>query len=194
MAKSGPNTVTSQWFINQGNNSFLDNPARPDGGFSAFGAVLGNGMVVVDAIGDLPVPNDFGFGITPPFNDLPLRDFSGTSIHDIRVRHTVTVLQVSVLNLPAGDYDLNGTVNSLDYTLWKSTLGSRTNASADGNGNGIIDTADYVVWRKTLGQSTGSGGTLARGIPEPTAVLLLAPGVLLLSVQRHWLRQRCLRW
>ena len=55
MAKSGPNTVTSQWFINQGNNAFLDNPARSDGGFSAFGMVLGDGMTVVDAIGDLPL-------------------------------------------------------------------------------------------------------------------------------------------
>ena len=56
MAKSGPDTVTSQWFINQGDNSFLDDPMRTDGGFSAFGEVLGDGMTVVDAIGDLPLP------------------------------------------------------------------------------------------------------------------------------------------
>jgi cyclophilin family peptidyl-prolyl cis-trans isomerase len=185
MAKSGPNTVTSQWFINQGNNSFLDNPARPDGGFSAFGAVLGNGMTVVDAIGDLPLPSDFGFSISPPFNDLPLRNFSGTSITDIRVQHTVTVLQVRVLNLPAGDYDLNGTVNSADYTVWKSTFGSRTNVSADGNGNSIIDAADYVVWRKTLGQSAGSGGAIVLGVPEPTgAILSLLAATLLVAQQR----------
>jgi peptidyl-prolyl cis-trans isomerase A (cyclophilin A) len=102
MAKSGIDTVTSQWFINQGDNSFLDDPARPDGGFSAFGMVLGNGMTVVDAIGDLPLPADFGFGINAPFNDLPLRDFSGDSIEDIRVIHMVVVNSISVVPEPSG--------------------------------------------------------------------------------------------
>ena len=98
MAKSGPNTVTSQWFINQGNNSTLDSPLRGDGGFAAFGAVLGNGMTVVDAIGDLPIPTHFGFSIGSPFGELPLRNFSGSSISQIRVANTVTVSQVHVLN------------------------------------------------------------------------------------------------
>jgi cyclophilin family peptidyl-prolyl cis-trans isomerase len=100
MAKSGPGTVTSQWFINQGDNSFLDDPQRPDGGFAAFGAVLADGMGVVDAIGDLPVPPDFGFGIDPPFSDLPLRNFSGDSFDDIREIHTVVVLEVVIVPEP----------------------------------------------------------------------------------------------
>ncbi len=170
MAKSGPDTVTSQWFINQGNNSTLDNPARPDGGFSAFGAVLGNGMDVVDAIGDLPIPNNFGFSIGSPFNDLPLRNFSGTSINQVRVQHTVTVTKVSVLNLPAGDYDFNGTVNAADLNVWKASFGSTTAVEADGNGNGRVDVADYVIWRNTFGQTfSGNGASLGFGsVPEPT--------------------------
>jgi peptidyl-prolyl cis-trans isomerase A (cyclophilin A) len=182
MAKSGPNTVTSQWFINQGNNSFLDNPARSDGGFSAFGAVLGTGMSVVDAIGDLPLPPDFGFAIAPPFNDLPLRNFSGNSINQVRVQNTVTVTKVSVRNLPAGDYDFNGTVNAADYNIWKSTFGSRTNAAADGNGNGVVDAADYTVWRNTFGATSGVG-TSDGGVPEPLSCLLLISGAMLLSLK-----------
>jgi cyclophilin family peptidyl-prolyl cis-trans isomerase len=100
MAKSGPDTVTSQWFFNQADNSFLDDPTR-DGGFSAFGEVLGDGMTVVDAIGDLPLPTDFGFGIDPPFNDLPLRNFNGNSIEDVRVANTVTVNSISVVPEPS---------------------------------------------------------------------------------------------
>ncbi len=101
MAKSGPDTVTSQWFINQGDNSFLDDPMRSDGGFSAFGEVLGDGMTVVDAIGDLPLPADFGFAISSPFNDLPLRNFNGNSIEDIRVANTVVVNSISLVPEPS---------------------------------------------------------------------------------------------
>ena len=100
MAKSGPDTVTSQWFVNQDDNSFLDDPLRADGGFSAFGLVLGDGMDVVDAIGALPLPPDFGFAISAPFSELPLQDFTGSSIEDIREINTVVVWSVSVVPEP----------------------------------------------------------------------------------------------
>jgi cyclophilin family peptidyl-prolyl cis-trans isomerase len=54
MAKLGsdPNSATSQWFINDADNSSnLDNQ---NGGFTVFGLVLYNGMTVADAINNLP--------------------------------------------------------------------------------------------------------------------------------------------
>ncbi len=101
MAKSGPDTVTSQWFINQDDNSILDDPQRDDGGFSAFGVVLDDGMTVVDAIGALPLPPDFGFTIGLPFNDLPLRNFSGSMISDVREINTVVVQSITVVPEPS---------------------------------------------------------------------------------------------
>lgn len=73
MAKVGGNvnSATNQWFVNLANNSAnLDNQ---NGGFAAFGEVIGNGMDVVDAIGALPV---FNFGGS--LGELPLQNYTST--------------------------------------------------------------------------------------------------------------------
>ncbi|MCI5107071.1 MAG: peptidylprolyl isomerase [Pseudomonadales bacterium] len=49
-----PDSATSQWFINLDDNTSLD---ADNGGFTVFGNVLGEGMVILDAIDDLPVVN-----------------------------------------------------------------------------------------------------------------------------------------
>jgi cyclophilin family peptidyl-prolyl cis-trans isomerase len=72
MAKTGPDTATSQWFVNLADNTGLDDTSRPDGGFTVFGQIPGNGMDIIDAIAALPVIDgrvDFG---NPAFRELPI--------------------------------------------------------------------------------------------------------------------------
>ncbi len=60
-----PNSATSQWFLNLTNNTGLDF------NYAVFGRVLGPGISVVDAIGDLGVYNA-SVSLGPVFTELPL--------------------------------------------------------------------------------------------------------------------------
>ena len=75
MAKtSDPDSATSQFFFNMGDNSTaLDNPLN-SGGFTVFGEVVGNGMDVLDAMAALET-FDFTW-VNSAFATLPLRDYT----------------------------------------------------------------------------------------------------------------------
>lgn len=71
MAKvdGNPNSATSQWFINLGDNS--ENLDNQNGGFTAFGRVLGEGLSVARAINDLEERNIGGAA-----SEMPVRNLS----------------------------------------------------------------------------------------------------------------------
>jgi cyclophilin family peptidyl-prolyl cis-trans isomerase len=85
MAKldGNPNSATSEWFVNLGNNSA--NLDGQNGGFTVFGQVL-DGMKIVDKMANLPIrdfsedPNDPNNASWPytALGELPLRDYTGT--------------------------------------------------------------------------------------------------------------------
>ena len=75
MAKTaaGPDSATSQWFVNLADNSAnLDNQ---NGGFTVFARVVGDGMQVVDAIAALPLANLDSGGT---FRATPTRNYTDT--------------------------------------------------------------------------------------------------------------------
>jgi hypothetical protein len=69
----------------------------------------------------------------------------------------------------AGDFNLDGTVDTADYVAWRNGLGT------------VFTSGDYDTWRAHYGQSLG-GGSAANSsatIPEPVACFLVLVGVLL---------------
>ena len=67
----------------------------------------------------------------------------------------------------AGDYNGDGTVDAIDYAVWREGLG------------GAFTSADYLVWKNNFGATagSGSGSGLGSSVPEPGAVVLLLLGV-----------------
>ena len=73
---------------------------------------------------------------------------------------TINLIGEAVL---AGDFNLDGTVDSADYTTWRNGLGSTYTAD------------DYDAWKSHFGESTsnGSGGEArSTAVPEPDSRLL----------------------
>jgi len=96
---------------------------------------------------------------------------------------------------PPGDYNGNLVVDAADYTIWRDTLGSRTDLRANGanfaGSAGVIDQLDYLIWRNNFGDTAGvgSGASSSTGfagtIPEPSSVYLAAMVAAILFQRRR---------
>jgi hypothetical protein len=91
---------------------------------------------------------------------------------------------------PTGDYNGDHVVDAADYTIWRDTLGSmidlRANGDDTGLSAGIIDDADYDFWKAHFGDVVPMGaGSRAAAVPEPSTMLLLVGGLLMIARFRN---------
>lgn len=131
------NSGTSQWFINLGDNSFLD---TVDQGFTVFGRVTGSGMAVVDAIANTPTFNvidEFPTTNTSrsAFGELPLQNFpSATAFPEqagrdnyVVVNNVSIIQRMDVLTYSVQSVDPTGvvqaTINSSTGVLTLTRVG-----------------------------------------------------------------------
>jgi hypothetical protein len=80
-----------------------------------------------------------------------------------------------------GDYNGDGFVDAVDYTVWRNNLGAGDESSINDNGDGLngVDANDYTLWKSQYGEGTppGAGAGGIAPVPEPTSVVLLLAGV-----------------
>ena len=92
------------------------------------------------------------------------------------------------LSVLAADFNHDGTVDADDYVVWRKNPG------------GIYTQNDFNTWRAHFGQTTGSGSgttssatgsaiasvdTSTPAVPEPSTLVMLLVGVLLLGNRRR---------
>ena len=181
MAKLGgnPHSATSQWFINLSDKN-ADNLDDQNGGFTVFGVVLGNGMVVADEIAALPrynATNELGGA----FGELPLRNPSldvDSLVLFSNVRRLAAGTQVFPFDFTARDEgfaagfaDLPATYDPTYYALQSS----RTNLPAYLGGkpalfiSGVNHSDDlWMYWKRKV------TGLLPNTVYEATFDLELA--------------------
>ena len=93
MARLGGQTdsATSQFFFNLENNSFLDSD---NGGYTAFGEVLGSGMTVVDTLASASTYDAASYYSNSALSDLPLWNVNADNI--VRPSDFVTITSIDV--------------------------------------------------------------------------------------------------
>jgi hypothetical protein len=75
-----------------------------------------------------------------------------------------------------GDYNNDGIVDALDYTVWRNNLGDANETDINNNGDGGgVTASDYTWWKARYGNTAGAGaGGLAAGtVPEPGCLTLV---------------------
>jgi alpha-glucosidase len=85
-----------------------------------------------------------------------------------------------------GDYNVDGVVDAVDYTVWRNSLNQTGTAlAADGDYDDVVDNDDYDVWRANYGRTwdMGQGSFEVQPVPEPDSRLLalIVQGLLLAS-------------
>lgn len=123
MAKQdgNPNSATSEWFINLGNNSALDSPSN-NGGFTVFGNVTASSMAVVDALAAIPAYNvNSPIGL---FQNFPLRNLSGTVIDRTNI---LFVTQAAVYTPPPPVLNYQGLWWNANESGWGMSLTQHNN-------------------------------------------------------------------
>lgn len=82
-----------------------------------------------------------------------------------------------------GDFDSDNDVDGADFVVWQTNFPKQTGgtlATGDSDGDGDVDGADFVVWQTHFPYPTGTAV-----VPEPSAVLLAAIGLVVGYVRRR---------
>lgn len=162
---TGPNSGTSEWFINLTDNSSLLDGTSDGGPFTVFGTVIYNGLQVADEIASLPVVDDTQATSPAPdaFSSLPVQ--SGTNGATVSSEPASNMVVTNTVIVPALTY----TVTSDNTSVVNPTVSGNTLQLAyrsDGTANITVTATDLgsnAVSSTFAVSVTGAVGTIGKG-------------------------------
>ncbi|MEM7577539.1 MAG: peptidylprolyl isomerase [Planctomycetota bacterium] len=160
--ENNPNSATSGFFFNLEDNSA--NLDFQNDGFTVFARVVGSGMDVVDAIAALPRANAGGAFTTLPIN-------GEIENNTIQRENVVLIESITTLEVLAGDFNNNGSVEQGDLNLVLNNWGQTASAlpvGLYGFGPGAVDQTALNLVLNNWG---------AAAAPQPTTDTLPEPGI-----------------
>lgn len=69
-----------------------------------------------------------------------------------------------------GDYNADGSVDAIDYAVWRNNLGADAGALSNDADGGQIGTAQYQTWRVNYGKSASRASFYSPSTPEPGTI------------------------
>lgn len=88
-------------------------------------------------------------------------------------------LSVELVVVLAGDYNDDGSVDAVDYAVWRDNLGATAGTLANDVDGGTIGAAQYATWKANFGASAPALNSAGSAVPEPTTLVSMAVMVLL---------------
>jgi hypothetical protein len=135
---TNPDSAERAWFINLTNNTSFDTGTTNGGPYTVFGQILGDGMVVVDKIADVPI---YSWNTNFSFSSIPLQDLVASQ-RTILVRNLIAVKSVATLPFYAISSDpnafsikVNGTNLTITFLAYTNKSVTITAYASDTNGN-----------------------------------------------------------
>ena len=136
-------SATSGWFINLSDNS--ENLDNQNGGFTVFGSVIDDGMVIADEMATFPIQTFAGGALGPDFVNLPVvnYDFEALIPPGIFQSNLIMLTNFTVITRPiarltpsSGDFQLDISGDGIEQVLTttlKNTGNEALNIGAIGN-------------------------------------------------------------
>jgi hypothetical protein len=104
--------------------------------------------------------------------------------YSIPNQNTLTAGFVDYVTTPAllGDFNGDDVVDAADLAQWRGDVGVNDDSDADLDGDSDGD--DFLIWQRQLG-STATVAAAVIAVPEPSVLVLVASGILLLIGRRR---------
>lgn len=102
---------------------------------------------------------------------------------------TILTDTIGAPNYITGDFNGDGVVSIVDYTVWRDTLGDTgletAHPPADPNHDFVVDNLDYDLWAANFGAPSATAARVAAVVPEPMSVVGMGLAMVVVSRRRR---------